>query len=544
MNRVHTSNGGRIAPCNSSESDGEAASRAASRQAQSNGNEASSPPTKDFENETNIKDVSSTLPGPAWIQRSGHDDITVTRPVMCAVPDQRKGSRSEGTASEAGTASGVTSGEGAERVRPGGASVAGPAEPEQAQPAQPFGNEAIENEGAIENAEIDNEAIVAEVASTPNAHLIHDVERNAAFEVVRSARGLMQQIDRSREARKDTPPSAATIEKYKKQAKLVLQLAKMVKDGSSDLPSVCVALADYSSKANSFYTMRAAMSWLMRDKMTKLLAEQNQLQRSGGTTRQWAACVDMLAAALQVLSSIHKLDIESAREFSGRRAVAATSKREVLRHADEDWRDRYFRITATSEEFRHAALFHGMFGMRPEELQRGVVVWRRGPLVAIKVTGAKVRDTAGQPWRGMLVKATKFPPWFLHGLDGKPKVYSARKSDVRDYFRALSPYVFPRVAGERQLSLSPSVLRHAIATDLRQAGWESAEISAVIGHCSAATSRWYGLRWRGSKSRRQPDIAIERGLVETARPVRQRQSTFLDEKKSASKKKANRPANR
>lgn len=93
--------------------------------------------------------------------------------------------------------------------------------------------------------------------------------------------------------------------------------------------------------------------------------------------------------------------------------------------------------------------------------------------------------------------------------------------------------MFPKQGDKPQLILSSYVLRHAIATDLRQAEWDSVEIVEVLGERCAATSRWYGLRWRGSKFQRSPEIAIERGTVQTARPVVKRESSFLAAKKEA-----------
>lgn len=122
-------------------------------------------------------------------------------------------------------------------------------------------------------------------------------------------------------------------------------------------------------------------------------------------------------------------------------------------------------------------------------------------MVGIKILGAKVRETAGQSWRGIFIEAGKFPDWFLEGLGSAPKTYSAPRGAMRNYLRRLSPEVFPKQGNKPQLILSSYVLRHAIATDLRQARWASVEITEVLGGRSAATSRWYGLRWRGSKFR-------------------------------------------
>jgi hypothetical protein len=117
---------------------------------------------------------------------------------------------------------------------------------------------------------------------------------------------------------------------------------------------------------------------------------------------------------------------------------------------------------------------------------------------------------------------------------------------MRSWLKRLSPLVFPVEDREPQLILSSYVLRHALITDLRQAGWDVVEMAKVLGERRAETAKWYGLNWRGARFRRTPDIAIERGTVETARPVVQRESDFLAKKKEAKagKKKSAGPSNR
>ncbi|MCV2367668.1 site-specific integrase [Roseateles oligotrophus] len=504
-----------LASCKSAEHDANAAVPAGHGEARRNACEASTALTQSNGHEEKATAI-STLPVASWIRGRIQENITVTRPVMCAAPSF-EGSRSESTSPETGPASDVTLVTPAVQGGTGGAAVAGPGEAEQAQPAcitVADAGDANANEEDIENDGFGGE-----------------LNRAAHFEVVRSARSLMREIAQSREKRKDTEPADGTTEKYRQLTKVLLKRAKQVPHGVNSMPSVCVALADYAAKGNSFYTMRSAAAWVVQGKVAQLLKQQDQLQRQPpSATKEWSNSVDSLNAAMQLLRSIQGLDLKSARHLSAAVAVAPKSKRLVLKKADESWREEYFRVTAQSSKYRHAALLQGLCGMRPLELERGVVVWRRGPTVAIKIQGAKVRETAGQPWRGVFIPAEKFPAWFLEDLGSQPKTYSAPSIAMRSYLKRLSPQVFPVQGDKPQLILSSYVLRHAIATDLRQEGWDSAEIAQVLGERCAATSRWYGLRWRGSKFRRIPQVAIERGTVQTARPVVRRESDFLAKK--------------
>jgi len=547
-----------LAPCKS-------ANNAGAVGTPQNADEAGFSPAQHNGHEDNIA-ADFTLPLGEGIQ----ENITVTcipeRAVMWAVPGS-PGSRSESPPAQEGTAGGVTPGEPAEQGSDGGATVAGPGAAELAQPAWQFVTEANGDEAGIGNEAgiglegafgSDGSGREAAAPERPAAHAKAD--RAPRYEVVMQARALMREIAQRRKKRQDTEPSAATVEKYKALAKVLLQRAvdmqvpEAMPAESPPLPSLCVAIAGYAANASTFYTMRSAAAWVVQRKVAALLTRQDRLQRTGGVTAEeggslmlaeWEQCVDALGAAAQLLRDVQGMDLQHALELSAAVPVASRSKRLVLKKAEEGWRDEYFRVTAQSRQYRHAALLQGLCGMRPLELERGVIVSRRGPMVSIKILGAKVRETAGQPWRGVFIEARKFPDWFLEDLGSGPKTYSAPRKAMRSYLGRLSPKVFPKQGDKPQLILSAYVLRHAIATDLRQAGWASEELAEVLGERCAATSRWYGLRWRGSKLRRSPEIGIERGTVQTARPVVKRESSFLASKKEGKvrKKQAKKPSN-
>ena len=547
MNSDHTTppQGGDkgLAPCKSQEGIQDEALGAGAGQAPGNAGDAGVPHAQHNGHEANIA-ADFTLPVGSRIHAVIRENLTVTRPVMWAVPSL-EGSRSESPPSQAGTAGGVTLDEPAQQGSDGGAAVAGPDAAELAQPAWLSVTEGNEDEGVFGSDGSGREG-AARAMSASNSK----AGRAARYEVVIEARTLMREIAQRRKERHDTEPSDATVEKYKALAKVLLQRAVDMQVPASEqepvqvnsLPSLCVAIAGYAANASTFYTVRSAAAWVVQRKVIALLTQQDRLQRTVGTTAEeggsqvlaeWGQCVDALGASAQLLRDIQGMDLQRARELSAAVPVAPKSKRLVLKKAEEGWRDEYFRITAQSRQYRHAALLQGLCGMRPLELQRGVIVSRRGPTVGIKILGAKVREKAGQEWRGVFIEAAKFPDWFLEDLGRGPKTYSAPRGAMRSYLGRLSPQVFPKQGDKPQLILSSYVLRHAIATDLRQAEWDSVEIAEVLGERCAATSRWYGLRWRGSKFRRSPDIAIERGTVQTARPVVKRESGFLAAKKEA-----------
>ena len=70
-----------------------------------------------------------------------------------------------------------------------------------------------------------------------------------------------------------------------------------------------------------------------------------------------------------------------------------------------------------------------------------------------------------------------------------------------------------------RLRLSAYVFRHALVTELREAGWEEHEIAAVLGESAAETARYYGKRTTAGAVR--PVVtSIVKDSVQTSRAVR------------------------
>lgn len=57
-------------------------------------------------------------------------------------------------------------------------------------------------------------------------------------------------------------------------------------------------------------------------------------------------CVAALGLAAQLLRDILGFSLESARAISAAMAVAPKSKRQMLKNAEADWQDKYFRVRA------------------------------------------------------------------------------------------------------------------------------------------------------------------------------------------------------
>lgn len=279
--------------------------------------------------------------------------------------------------------------------------------------------------------------------------------------------------------------------------------------------------------------MRSAVLWRSIERVRELLKSQDRLQRTSPGSLVWALKVDELSTELHLLTQVRDLTLPAAVALSGLVPRPSASKRRMLLRVNQDWRSRFLVKGARSKKYRMANVVLACTGLRPIELSWGVEVRRRGPVVAMKIKGGKVRATAGQPWRVLFVPAEQLPSWFLDAIGTVPKVVSAPAGAMRSYLGRLSDQVFKPGKDGSVPILSAYMFRHALVTDMRAAGWGSEEMAGVLGERSARTSRWYGLRKRGSKSPPLAAVSVARGSVLTALPVAPADKSWLVGRSSA-----------
>lgn len=571
-----------LAPSKSPEGGQGDALGARAGQALGNASDAVSTHAQHNGHEDNIA-AGPTLPLGEGIQ----ENITVTqapeRAVMWAAPGS-PGSRSESPASQAGTAGGVTLDEPAQQGSDGGAAVAGPDAAELAQPAWLFVTEGNGDEagvlhgtagsvcgasggagnGADVNAAVGfgrGEGFIGTVAgvsrvyagvvtagfvdeetgfTAPVLSLLSERAVQESYVVVRKARAALAQNQVERDRRKDHERSAGTIKDYEADVRVLRERGKQWDGQRFPMHPICAALASYAPKKNSFNKMKSSAVWAARRQVEMVLAEQDKRQRAQPKSVSWGQSVDALNRALSELEQIQSLSVNDALQVIREVARPVESKKVVLRRANQDWRALFLAETAKSNQYRHACFLMAACGMRPAELEKGVLVQRLGNKVGVRIEGAKVTEKSGQAWRTVFIDARRFPDWFLPELSATPRKYIARSGPMRSYMHRLSPKVLTKKWKGEQLSLSPYMLRHCIATDLFQEGWSTGEIAGVLGERVEDTVRHYGLRTRGAKWR-EPEVMLERGVVLTAVPVRARETTFLKNKKREKKNGVKKP---
>lgn len=351
------------------------------------------------------------------------------------------------------------------------------------------------------------------------------------FAIVRLARDLNKLIKAARKRRKDTKPSLATLADYSKKCSLIDRELGCFQHEPEALMQV---MGRHARSKNSFNLYKAALKARQMQRIQDLLRSQDATQRLGGTNETWLRHVHELQKAMKAFADFDELDRQSCLDFVGGRGLQSRSKRRDLPNLPHDWRTRFLEITSDHEQYADAAVLLRFCGLRPTELCKGVDVSLSTNGIEVRILGGKTRKTAGQPWRFFCLNSALLPKSFFDRVEraGTIKV-TAEPDALRMYLRRLSDQVFRqgdyKQPGSRIQDhvLSAYTFRHALVTDLRDEGWDTASIAAAIGESSADTVAYYGTRSRG-RGKSPSSSAVLMNSVQAALPVRPSKMEGLD----------------
>lgn len=216
-----------------------------------------------------------------------------------------------------------------------------------------------------------------------------------------------------------------------------------------------------------------------------------------------------------LLSVIHTVSDVQAKGLSAAR-TRRKSKRQALRGLPTDWRTQMFQAAARGR-YALPMLVCALTGCRPEELTRGVLIGygyddaRQTNAINIRVEGAKVKATQGQPSRDVLYRADDphrlvdalRERWRKHGATAmKVQIESSVNFTVE--VRRIARKLWP----EHHASVTAYCFRHQWAADLKAKHGEQAA-SRGLGHLSGKTRRLYGTANQASGSQALTPIAVE-----------------------------------
>jgi integrase len=304
-----------------------------------------------------------------------------------------------------------------------------------------------------------------------------------------------------------------------------------------------VDLSKHEGSSATFYAYRAAVRWYAATEGIKAVREYSAAAKFGLEDAKAAAWQRVLhfAADLVQYPKDAKPGLPSARAVAlglddpkpegaparaKREGRADTQKRETakLKAANSiarkypDWRALVWaRLVAVKSPWLDHAAIAALTGARPDEL-RTAQVRRTATGIEIGITGAKVSDTKGQPWRLFALRDDGSDEYrHIAAMASKAWRPVGLPDGVTDYPDAFSAALAR--AGAQVLPgaerLSGYVYRHAFASDLKADGATKEQIAQALGHAVTKTQDAYGRAIGGKAGRRLLAVSAAREVRAT-----------------------------
>lgn len=452
----------------------------------------------------------------------------IGRSVMCSVADSTGSVQRSLDLADMDKADGMTDNETAQQSRLAGVtcapSVSAPHRPDVAFSDHRVAESVNETNGTTSQA-----AMPTASSAMPDAML------SAALEsIIANVPRLLKSIERDRQKRGDTPASPETKLQYAKHC-------SRIDDWPDQTTNLSTRVAHFAAKASTFNLVKAALKSRAIEFMYSALKAQAAFLATGNLAGRLNVA-QQLKQAVDDYITIRKLNRESALRISGAKKLNSTSKLADVRHLPSDWRKQFLDLNERSLTYRVTGALMCFTGVRPEELERGIRLQDEGASFRVTVNGAKVRANHGQETRSFCVRKAVMPKWLVAELTTKPlPFYSAEKSAMRKHLSRISVQIKNKetMPGGKDPIVSGYCFRHALVTDLRDAGWTDAEIAPVIGDRSASTVHdHYGEHSSAGRVRKKVSAIVKESVVAThpVKPLRSDATTFETFQKSLSLK--------
>lgn len=450
----------------------------------------------------------------------------IGRSVMCSVADSKEAVQRSLDLADTDTADDMTDNKTAQQSRLAGVtcalSVSASHPPDVTCSDHRVAASAIETNGKTSTAAMPT-------ASFDNS----DAMLSAALEgIIADVPRLLKSIEQDRHKRGDTKASNKTKSQYAKHC-------KRIDEWSDQNANLSTRVAYFAAKSNTFNLVKAALKSRAIDFMYAALKEQAIFLETGDL----AGRLDLarqLKCAVEDYITLRKLDRDTALKISGAKKLNAQGKLADVRHLPSDWRKQFLDLNEQSKTYRVTGALMCFTGVRPEELARGIHVQDDGTSFRVTVNGAKVRANHGQETRSFCVRKPVMPKWLVAELTTNLQpIYSAEKDAMRKHLSRISALIKDKVPmpGGKDPIVSAYCFRHALVTDLRDAGWTDAEIAPVIGDRSASTvHEHYGERAHSGTARKKVSAIVKETVTAThaVKPLRSDATTFAAFQKTRS----------
>ena len=304
-----------------------------------------------------------------------------------------------------------------------------------------------------------------------------------------------------------------------------------------------VDLSKHEGSAATFYAYRAAVRWYAAKQGAQAVREYEAASKRGddaGKADAWQRVLHFAADLVQypkdakpglpsakmVALGLDDAKPEGAPARAKREGRGDTQKRETakLKAANSiarkypDWRALVWdRLVAIKSKWLDHAAIAALTGARPEEL-RTAQIRRTATGIEIGITGAKVSDTKGQPWRLFALRDDGSAEYrHIAAMASKAWKPVGLPDGVTDYPDAFS--IALSRAGAQVLPgaerLSAYVYRHAFASDLKADGASKEQIAHALGHAVTKTQDAYGRAIGGKAGRRLLTVSAAREVKAT-----------------------------
>ena len=331
-----------------------------------------------------------------------------------------------------------------------------------------------------------------------------------------------------------TEVSPKTIEQYKRNG------ARLHAARVTGQP---VDLTKHEGSSATFYAYRAAVRWYAATHGIEAVREYSAAAKRGDEAAKadaWQRVLHFAADLVQypkdakpglpsakmVALGLDDAKPEGAPARAKREGRGDTQKRETakLKAANSiarkypDWRALVWaRLVAVKSPWLDHAAIAALTGARPDEL-RTAQVRRTATGIEIGITGAKVSDTKGQPWRLFALRDDGSDEYrHMAAMASKTWRPVSLPDGVTDYPDAFSAALAR--AGAQVLPgadrLSGYVYRHAFASDLKADGATKEQIAQALGHAVTKTQDAYGRAIGGKAGRRLLAVSAAREVRAT-----------------------------
>ena len=304
-----------------------------------------------------------------------------------------------------------------------------------------------------------------------------------------------------------------------------------------------VDLSKHEGSSATFYAYRAAVRWYAATHGIEAVREYSAAAKRGDEVAKadaWQRVLHFAADLVQypkdakpglpspvmVALGLDDAKPEGAPARAKREGRGDTQKRETakLKAANSiarkypDWRALVWaRLVAVKSPWLDHAAIAALTGARPDEL-RTAQVRRTATGIEIGITGVKVSDTKGQPWRLFALRDDGSDEYrHIAAMASKAWRPVGLPDGVTDYPDAFSAALAR--AGAQVLPgaerLSGYVYRHAFASDLKADGASREQIAQALGHAVTRTQDAYGRAIGGKAGRRLLTVSAAREVKAT-----------------------------